>query len=131
MNIWLVAALWVGLALVAALGSIGTGVSVALIEIAVGVLAGNPVPMHRMRAIAFSVLTPFYFLKAGSLVAVKSLVTPMALTIVVGLLAVQIATQFVPPGRNVCKFVFPRALLKSSRDSRGLFSTGLKAMVKM
>ena len=40
-NIWLSASLWVGLALVAAMISIRVGISVALIEIGVGVLAGN------------------------------------------------------------------------------------------
>ena len=33
----------------------------------------NRVLMHRMRAIAFSILTPFYFLKAGSYVSFKAL----------------------------------------------------------
>ena len=40
-NIWLTASLWVGLALVAAMISIRVGISVALVEIGVGVLAGN------------------------------------------------------------------------------------------
>ena len=40
-NIWFVAAVWMGLALVASLISIWVGISVALIEIFVGVLAGN------------------------------------------------------------------------------------------
>src|SRR6266480_5936691 len=40
-NIWFVAAVWMGLALVASLVSIWAGISVALIEILVGVLAGN------------------------------------------------------------------------------------------
>jgi len=40
-NIWFVAAIWMGLALVASFVSIWTGLSVALIEIFVGVLAGN------------------------------------------------------------------------------------------
>lgn len=40
-NIWLVAAFWMGLALVASLISIRIGLSVALVEIAVGVVAGN------------------------------------------------------------------------------------------
>jgi Kef-type K+ transport system membrane component KefB len=40
-NIWFVAAIWMGLALVASLFSIWTGISVALIEILVGILAGN------------------------------------------------------------------------------------------
>ena len=41
MNIWLTASLWVGLALVAAMISIRVGISVALVEIRVGVVAGN------------------------------------------------------------------------------------------
>lgn len=40
-NVWYVAALWMGLAFVASLISIRTGISVALIEIVVGVVAGN------------------------------------------------------------------------------------------
>jgi len=40
-NIWFIAAVWMGLALVASLISIRTGISVALIEILVGVVAGN------------------------------------------------------------------------------------------
>ena len=40
-NIWFVAAVWMGLALVASLVSIWAGISVALIEIFVGVIAGN------------------------------------------------------------------------------------------
>jgi Kef-type K+ transport system membrane component KefB len=40
-NIWFIAAVWMGLALLASLISIRTGISVALIEILVGVIAGN------------------------------------------------------------------------------------------
>ncbi len=40
-NIWFVAAFWMGLALVASLISIRLGISVALVEILVGVLVGN------------------------------------------------------------------------------------------
>jgi Kef-type K+ transport system membrane component KefB len=40
-NVWFVAAIWMGLALAASLISIWAGISVALIEILVGVLAGN------------------------------------------------------------------------------------------
>src|ERR1700756_4529278 len=40
-NVWFVAAVWMGLALLASLVSIWAGISVALIEILVGVLAGN------------------------------------------------------------------------------------------
>jgi len=41
MNIWMIASLWIGLALVAAMLSIGSGISVALVEIGIGVLAGD------------------------------------------------------------------------------------------
>src|SRR5438876_672112 len=40
-NIWFVATVWMGLALLASLVSIWAGISVALIEILIGVLAGN------------------------------------------------------------------------------------------
>src|SRR5271157_80219 len=40
-NVWYVAAIWMGLAFVASLVSIRTGISVALVEIVVGVIAGN------------------------------------------------------------------------------------------
>ncbi len=45
-SIWLTAAVWVGLALVASLISIRIGLSVALVEIAVGVVAGNFMGVH-------------------------------------------------------------------------------------
>ncbi len=40
-NIWFIVAFWMGLALVASLVSIRLGISVALIEILVGVIVGN------------------------------------------------------------------------------------------
>ncbi len=45
-NIWFVAAIWMGLAFIASLISIRIGISVALIEILVGVLAGNFLGIH-------------------------------------------------------------------------------------
>jgi len=45
-NIWFVAAIWMGLALVASLISIRLGISVALIEILIGVIAGNFLGIH-------------------------------------------------------------------------------------
>ena len=45
-NVYLVAATWMGLALIASLVSIRLGVSVALIEIAVGVFGGNFLALH-------------------------------------------------------------------------------------
>lgn len=40
-NVWVISALWIGLALVSALISIRVGISVALIEIIVGSIGGN------------------------------------------------------------------------------------------
>jgi Kef-type K+ transport system membrane component KefB len=45
-NVWLVASVWMGLALLASIVSIRLGVSVALIEILVGVIAGNALGVH-------------------------------------------------------------------------------------
>lgn len=45
-NIWFVAALWMGLALIASIVSIRLKVAVALIEILVGVIAGNFLGIH-------------------------------------------------------------------------------------
>lgn len=46
-NVWFVASIWMGLALVASLISIRLGVSVALIEILVGIVAGNFLGVHK------------------------------------------------------------------------------------
>lgn len=46
-NVWFVAAIWMGLAFIASLISIRLGISVALIEILVGVLAGNFLGVHK------------------------------------------------------------------------------------
>jgi len=45
-NVWLIASAWMALALVASLASIRLGISVALTEILVGVLAGNFLGLH-------------------------------------------------------------------------------------
>jgi len=46
-NIWFVAAIWMGLALIASLISIRLGISVALVEILIGVIAGNFLGIHK------------------------------------------------------------------------------------
>jgi Kef-type K+ transport system membrane component KefB len=46
-NIWFVAAIWMALALLASIVSIRLGVSVALIEILVGIIAGNFLGIHQ------------------------------------------------------------------------------------
>jgi Kef-type K+ transport system membrane component KefB len=45
-SVWLVAALWIGLALVASLISMRVAISVALVEIVMGVIGGNFLNMH-------------------------------------------------------------------------------------
>ena len=45
-NVWLDSALWLGLALLASLISIRVAISVALIEIVIGAIAGNTVGLH-------------------------------------------------------------------------------------
>src|SRR5262245_2856958 len=53
----------------------------------------DPELPHRMRVIAFAVLTPFYFLKAGSLVDATTLVTGAGLIVL--FLALKMATKFI------------------------------------
>lgn len=55
-------------------------------------LAEHELP-HRMRIIAFSILTPFYFLKAGSLVEAHAVAQSIALISI--LLAIKMATKFI------------------------------------
>jgi Kef-type K+ transport system membrane component KefB len=45
-NVWFIAAIWMALALSASLISIWAGISVALVEILVGVIAGNFLGIH-------------------------------------------------------------------------------------
>jgi Kef-type K+ transport system membrane component KefB len=45
-NVWLIASVWMALALLASVVSIKVGISVALVEIVVGVLAGNFLGVH-------------------------------------------------------------------------------------
>ena len=52
----------------------------------------DPELSHRMRVIAFTILTPFYFLKAGSLVAFGTLVSSAGLIAIV--LALKMITKF-------------------------------------
>lgn len=48
---------------------------------------------HRMRVIAFAVLTPFYFLKAGSLIGAKALISGAGLILL--FLALKMITKFI------------------------------------
>jgi Kef-type K+ transport system membrane component KefB len=55
-------------------------------------LADHELP-HRMRIIAFTILTPFYFLKAGSLVDIRQVIDAAGLVVL--FLAIKMATKFV------------------------------------
>lgn len=89
-NIWLVAALWMGMAFIASLISIRIGISVALIEILVGVLAGNFLGIHHttqwidfLAMLGSGVLT---FL-AGAEIDPASLKAHLKPSLVIGILA--------------------------------------------
>jgi Kef-type K+ transport system membrane component KefB len=53
----------------------------------------DPELPHRMRIIAFSILTPFYFLKAGSLVDAHAVAAALGLIVV--FLGIKMATKFI------------------------------------
>ncbi|HET6161472.1 MAG TPA: cation:proton antiporter [Dongiaceae bacterium] len=53
----------------------------------------DPELPHRMRIIAFTILTPFYFLKAGSLVDYHAVIAAAGLIVI--FLAIKMATKFV------------------------------------
>jgi Kef-type K+ transport system membrane component KefB len=76
--------------------------------------------MHRSRVIAFTVLTPFYFLKAGSLVRAEVLVTSAGLVLVY--LAVKMVAKFVGILPLTRIFRFER---KEGMYTTLLMSTGL------
>ncbi len=101
-NAWLVAAAWMALALLASLISIRIGVSVALIEILVGVLAGNFLSLHTTPWIDF--LATF---GSGLLTFLAGAeIEPMALRRHLGpALAIGAASFFLP---FILAFVFAR-----------------------
>ncbi|MHB8630953.1 MAG: cation:proton antiporter [Candidatus Limnocylindria bacterium] len=85
-----------------------------------GVFVGDKLLINRMRSIAFALLTPFYFLKAGLFVSLPAVVAGAGLIVV--LLGIKLATKFVG--------VWPvaRAFRLTPRDSTYttlLMSTGL------
>ncbi|HSF33855.1 MAG TPA: cation:proton antiporter [Candidatus Tectomicrobia bacterium] len=85
-----------------------------------GVFVRDRVLVQRMRSIAFTMLTPFFFIKAGTFVSLSALLAGLGLIVV--LLGVKIATKFVG--------VWPltRVFRMSTRESHYttlLMSTGL------
>src|SRR5712691_5130409 len=58
-----------------------------------GVFVRDKVLLQRMRSIAFAMLTPFFFIKAGTFISLSALLT--VFTLIVALLCVNIATQVI------------------------------------
>ena len=73
----------------------------------------DPELPHRMRGIAFAVLTPFYFLKAGSLIGGKVLITGAA--VIALFLALKMVTKFVG--------VWPLTRLYRFENREGIYTT--------
>ena len=73
----------------------------------------DPELPHRMRGIAFAVLTPFYFLKAGSLIEGKVLITGAA--VIALFLALKMVTKFVG--------VWPLTRLYRFENREGIYTT--------
>jgi len=80
----------------------------------------DPELPHRMRIIAFTILTPFYFLKAGSLVSFAALTSAAGLILV--FLALKMVTKFVGilPLTRVYKFGGREGMFTTLLMSTGL-----------
>lgn len=92
-----------------------------LIGLAVaGVFVGDRILVHRMRATAFSLLTPFYFLKAGALISLPAVVAGAGL---IGLfLAVKVGAKVIGVWPTARAFGMP---IRDANYTTLLMSTGL------
>ncbi len=83
---------------------------------------------HRMRAIAFAFLTPFYFIKAGSLIDAKVVVSAAAL--ILAFLGVKMATKFIGilPLTYHFKFKKPTGMYTTLMMSTGLTFGSISAL---
>jgi Kef-type K+ transport system membrane component KefB len=61
--------------------------------IVAGVFASDKVLLHRIRSIAFSLLTPFFFISTGTLISLNALWP--SLMLVLALLVIQLVTKFI------------------------------------
>ena len=82
----------------------------------------------RMRAICFAFLTPFYFLKAGSLIEAKALVAGVGL--IAAFLAVKMATKFfgILPLTRYFKFDKREGMYTTMMMSTGLTFGSISAL---
>jgi Kef-type K+ transport system membrane component KefB len=80
----------------------------------------DPELPHRMRIIAFTILTPFYFLKAGSLVSLATLTSAAGLILV--LLVLKMITKFagILPLTRLCAFDRREGMFTTLLMSTGL-----------
>ena len=85
-----------------------------------GVFVRDRVLVHRMRAIAFSILTPFYFIKAGLFVALPAVIGGAGL--IGALLAVKIGAKVVGVWPTARAFGMP---FREANYTTLLMSTGL------
>jgi Kef-type K+ transport system membrane component KefB len=76
--------------------------------------------VQRMRTTAFSILTPFYFIRAGTLVSLHAMVVSAGIIVV--LLGMKMATKFVGVRPLTIAFHFPR---REGMYTTLLMSTGL------
>ena len=85
-----------------------------------GVFLQDRVLVHRMRSIAFTMLTPFYFLKAGLFVSLPALVTSAGL--IVMLLGVKLGTKLIGVWPLARAFHLPR---REANYTTLMMATGL------
>ncbi|MDL2335607.1 MAG: cation:proton antiporter [Chloroflexota bacterium] len=85
-----------------------------------GVFLNNRALVHRMRATAFSLLTPFYFLKAGLLVALPAVVAGAGL--IATLLAIKVGAKIIGVWPVARAFRMP---VREANYTTLLMSTGL------
>ena len=85
-----------------------------------GVFLNNRALVHRMRATAFSLLTPFYFLKAGLLVALPAVIAGAGL--ITTLLAIKVGAKIIGVWPVARAFSMP---VREANYTTLLMSTGL------
>ena len=85
-----------------------------------GVFVRDRALVHRMRSIAFSLLTPFYFIKAGLFVSLPAVVGGLGLILV--LLGVKVGAKFASVWPTTRAFGFP---VRQANYTTLLMSTGL------
>ena len=85
-----------------------------------GVFVRDRVLVHRMRAIAFSLLTPFYFIKAGLFIALPAVLSGAGL--IAALLAVKVGAKVVGVWPTARAFGMP---VREANYTTLLMSTGL------